>query len=215
MVCITSRPRFDSGPRNKLEHFLYMGRRIILASTSPRRKELLEKTGLVFEVVGSDYEEDMTLVLPPTELAKYLSRGKAEAVAKNHPDAVIIAADTFIIYNGKVLGKPHTLEKAKEILRMLSGNPHTVVTGFTVIDAQNGESSSEAVATNVYFKNLNEQEIDDYIATGEPLDRAGAYAIQGLGKSFVNHIEGDYDNVVGLPTTAVLKALKHFAGVSI
>src|SRR3989344_245012 len=105
---------------------MHMNRRIILASTSPRRKELLEKAGLVFEVVGSDYEEDMTLVLLPSELAKHLSRGKAEAVAKNYPDAVIIAADTFVVYGDSLLGKPHTPEKAKEMLQMLNGKPHTI-----------------------------------------------------------------------------------------
>lgn len=185
-------------------------RQIILASTSPRRKELLEKAGIVFEVAGSDYEEDMTLALAPLELAKHLSKGKAEAVAEQYPDAIIIAADTFVVYGDAVLGKPHTPEKAKETLRMLSGNAHAVITGFTIIDSKNGKSISEVVETKVYFKNLSKQEIDDYIATEEPLERAGAYAIQDSGKILVERIEGDYDNVVGLPTAAVLEALGHF-----
>lgn len=188
-----------------------MNRRIILASTSPRRKELLEKTGLSFETAGSDYEEDMTLKLPPAELAKHLSRGKAEAAAKQYPDAIVIAADTFIAYDNNVLGKPHTPEKAKETLCMLAGKPHSVITGFTIVDTKSGESTSEAVETKVYFRDLTDDEIDKYIATGEPLERAGAYAIQGIGKDLVDRIEGDYDNVVGLPTTAVLEALKRFA----
>ncbi|MBI4086793.1 septum formation inhibitor Maf [Candidatus Kaiserbacteria bacterium] len=187
-----------------------MNRKIVLASTSARRKELLERVGLVFEVVGSDYEEDMTLVLSPAELAKYLSQGKAEAVAQKYPDAIVIAADTFICYEGKILGKPYTPEKARETLHTLSGKAHSVITGFTIVETKTGESISEAVETKVYFRDLSDQEIDDYIATGEPLERAGAYAIQGIGKDLVDHVEGDYDNVVGLPVAAVLHALKDF-----
>ncbi len=187
-----------------------MTMRIILASTSPRRKELLEKAGVVFEVVRSNYEEDMTLPLPPLELAKYLSRGKAEAVAQDYTDAVVIGADTFVTYEGMLLGKPHTPERAKEMLGMLSGKAHTVITGFTIIDTKTGTSISEAVESTVYFKNLSEQEIDAYVSTGEPLDKTGAYTIQGAGKTLVDHIEGDYDNVVGLPVSAVLEVLKSF-----
>ena len=187
-----------------------MSRRIILASTSPRRKDLLEKAGLTFEVVGSDYEEDMMLARAPAELAKHLSRGKAEAVAKKYADALVIGADTFVVYEGSLLGKPHTPEKAKEMLEMLSGTMHTAITGFTIIDTKDGESISEAVETKLYLKELTEQEIDEYIATGEPLDKAGAYGIQGVGQTLVAHIEGDYDNVIGLPVTAVLEALKRF-----
>lgn len=190
---------------------MHMNRRIILASTSPRRKELLEKAGLVFEVIGSDYEEDMTLALAPLELAKHLSRGKADAVAKKYPDAIVIGADTFVTYGDMLLGKPHTPERAKEMLGMLSGCMHTVITGFTIINKKNGIRISEAVGSAVFFKGLSGQEINDYVATGEPLDKAGAYTIQGVGKTLVDHIEGDYDNVVGLPVAAVLEVLKHFA----
>lgn len=185
-------------------------RQLILASTSPRRKELLAKTGLIFEVVPSNYEEDMTLTMEPTMLAKHLSRGKAGAVASQYPDAVIIAADTFIAYNGTVLGKPHTPERAKEVLKMLSGNAHSIITGYTIIDSRTGQFFSEAVETKVFFKNLSEKEISEYIATKEPLDKAGAYAIQGLGSTLVDHIEGDYDNVVGLPTKEVVQSFERF-----
>ncbi len=185
-------------------------KKIILASTSPRRKELLAKTGLVFEVVASNYEEDMTLSLNPHELAKYLSRGKAEAVSKEHSNAVIIAADTFAVFGGKILGKPHTPEKAKETLTMLSSSVHSIITGFTVLDITGNKSISHTVETKVYFRTLIDEEIDQYVATGEPLDKGGAYGIQGLGSKLVDKIEGSYSNVVGLPVEEVMMVLKEF-----
>lgn len=191
-----------------------MNRKIILASTSPRRKELLAETGLVFDVVAGSYEEDMTLALPPKELAVVLSRGKAESIVSDHPDAIIIGADTFVAYQDKVIGKPHTKEKAKETLQMLRGHYHSVITGFTIIDTKNNKVLSETVETKVYFKNYTDKEIDDYIATGEPLDKAGAYGIQGLGATLVEKIEGDGNNVMGLPVENVINALKGF-GITI
>lgn len=187
-----------------------MKRNIILASTSPRRKELLEKTGLVFHTTTGTYEEDMTLPLMPNELAMHLSMGKAQAVGKYHTDAIIIAADTFLSYENKVLGKPHTKKKAKEILSTLSGKTHFVLTGFTVLDSKDNKSVSRVVETRVHFKKLTKEEIDNYVATGESLDKAGAYAIQGLGSEFVDRIEGSYSNVIGLPVEEVLEALKDF-----
>lgn len=183
-------------------------RKIILASTSPRRKELLEKTGLPFEIVASNYEEDMTLVLPPHELAKHLSKGKVDAVAQDYKDAIIIAADTFIVFGDKILGKPHTPKKAKETLAMLSGGTHSIVTGFTIIDTQTGKNISRTTETKVHFRKLTIEEIDAYVATGEPLDKAGAYGIQGLGSELVDKIEGSFSNVVGLPVEDVMAALK-------
>jgi len=186
-----------------------MKKKIILASASPRRKELLTKAGLVFDVVLSDYEEDMNLLLSPRELAKHLSKGKAESVAEKHADAIVISADTFIVYEEQVIGKPHTPEKAKEILQMLSGKAHSVITGFTVMEKE-GNSISRAEETLVFMKNLTDEIINAYIATGEPLDKAGAYAAQGLGGALVERIEGDIENVVGLPTKEVLAVLKEF-----
>lgn len=185
-------------------------KKIILASTSPRRKELLAKTGLTFEVMPSSYEEDMNLNLPPMDLAKHLSLGKAEAVASENPDSVVIGADTFIAFEDKVLGKPHTPEKAKEMLNMLSGKQHSVITGFAIVEKQSGQVVSRAVECKVFFRNLSEEEIDTYIATGEPIDRAGAYAIQGEGGKLVDHFEGDFDTIVGLPVQDVLKELQKF-----
>lgn len=186
--------------------------KIILASTSPRRKELLEKTGTYFIVEVSNYKEDMNLNLKPLELAKELSRGKAEAVAKNHKDedVLIIGADTFVVLNNKILGKPHTSEKAKEMIKEMSGRVHTVITGFTIINAQSGKRISKAVESKVYFRKLTDEEIDAYVRTGEPLDKAGAYAIQEAGSVLIEKIEGDYTNIVGLPLPALIGELKNF-----
>lgn len=184
--------------------------KIILASTSPRRKEILEKTGIPFETESSPYEEDMGQGLPPEDLAKVLSHGKAEAVAKKYNDAIVIGGDTFIAYEGKILGKPHTPEKAKEMLQMLSNKQHSVYSGITVIDSKTGKTISEVVETKVCFRNLSNKEIDYYIGTGESLDRAGAYAIQEIGGILVEKIEGDYYNVMGLPLSKLLEILKKF-----
>ncbi|MGC2063626.1 MAG: Maf family protein [Thermodesulfovibrionales bacterium] len=185
-------------------------RRIILASASPRRKELLELIGLSFSIVPSNYEEDMTLKLSPRRLACLLSAKKAEDVARKCPDALVIAADTFIDLKGKLLGKPQTPAEAKQMLRSLSNRSHEVITGFTVLDTTSGDKVSKAIATKVYFKNLNQREIDAYVASGEPMDKAGAYAIQGLGSVIIKKIDGDYFNVIGLPLNALTSALRKF-----
>lgn len=185
-------------------------KKIILASASPRRKELLKITGLKFTVCRSDYEEDLGLKLPPRELARFLSRKKAEALSSKYNDAIIIAADTFIIYKRKLLGKPHTEREAFNMLSMLNGNQHSVITGFTIIDTGSNQKVSRSVKTKVFFKKLGKEEIRAYAASGEPLDKAGAYAIQGLGAVFVEKIEGDFFNVVGLPLCALTESLKEF-----
>jgi septum formation protein len=185
-------------------------RRIILASESPRRREILKSTGLRFEVASSDFEEDLGLGLPPHELAQHLSVEKANSVAGGYPDAVIIAADTFIVLGGSVLGKPHTGDEAGRMLRALSGRAHSVITGFTILDTKSGKMLSESVETMVWFKELSEKQIDDYVETGEPLDKAGAYAIQEKGAALVDRIEGDYQNVVGLPLKALRESLRQF-----
>ena len=191
-------------------------RKIILASTSPRRKELLEQIGLEFLIEPSGYEEDMNQKMSPEELARFLSHQKALDVAEKHKgeDSLVIGADTFIAFEGGVLGKPHTAEKAKEMLSAMSGKAHSVLSGFTIIDTKDDKIISKAVETRVYFRDLSEEEINAYIASGEPLDRAGAYEIQGLGGLLVDKIEGDYTNIVGLPVTEVALALKEF-GVNI
>ncbi len=150
--------------------------------------------------------------MPPYSLAKYLSQMKAEDVAARHTDSIIIGADTFIVFNDEIMGKPHTDEEARRMLCALSGQAHSVITGFTIIK---GETIiSEANESRVTFKQLSDDEINSYIATGEPLDKAGAYAIQGIGAALVEHLDGSMDSVVGLPVKEVLGALNKL-GVNI
>jgi septum formation protein len=189
-------------------------KKIILASRSPRRKQLLEQIGLKFEIDPSDYEEDISLKMEPKKLVEYLSLGKATDVAKRHKDAVIISADTIVALDGEIFGKPKTSERAKYMLQKMSGRAHSVLTGFTIIDTETKKQISKSVETKVYFKNLSEKEIDAYIATGEPLDKGGGYAIQGLAALFIEKIEGDYFNIVGLPIFPLTEELKNF-GVSV
>ena len=183
---------------------------IILASKSPRRKELLKKLGIKFKIDPSEYKEDMNLKLKPQGLAKRLSCEKAKAVAKKYKNAIIIAADTFIVFKGKLLGKPHTETEAKKMLKKLSGKSHSVITGFTIIDTRKKKIISKSVETKVYFKKLTQSEIDNYVKSKEPLDKAGAYAIQGLGAFLVEKIEGDYFNVIGLPLKTLAESLRNF-----
>ncbi len=187
---------------------------IILASASPRRKELLEKIGLKFEVEPSNYEENMRSELEPHELAKKVSLEKAKAVASKHKNAIVIAADTFIVFQGRMLGKPKTEVEAKEMLKTINGKSHSVITGFTIIDTEKNKALSRAVETKVYIRELTLKEIDAYVKSKEPLDKAGAYAIQGLGSVIVEKIEGDYFNVIGLPLSALTESLKEF-GINI
>jgi septum formation protein len=185
-------------------------RMIVLASSSPRRKELLRLIGLTFRVDPAEYDERMDLNMPPHGLARHLSFEKARAVSAKYSDAVIIAADTFILFRGKLLGKPHTVQEAKRMLGMLNGKTHSVITGFTVMDTLTGKKISKSIETKVRFRKLAADEITSYVRTGEPLDKAGGYAIQGLGAVIVKAIDGDYFNVIGLPLSSLSGALKTF-----
>ncbi len=183
---------------------------IILASASPRRKQLLKKIGLKFRVEPSNYEENIGFELELHELAKSLSLEKAKLVAQNHKNALVIAADTFIVFEGKILGKPRTETQAKEMLETINGKPHSVITGFTIVDTDNNKTLSRSVETKVHLRKLGSDEINAYVRSKEPLDKAGAYAIQGLGSVIVEKIEGDYFNVIGLPLSALAESLKEF-----
>ncbi|MEI7424815.1 MAG: nucleoside triphosphate pyrophosphatase [Candidatus Staskawiczbacteria bacterium] len=185
-------------------------KKIILASQSPRRRDLLKQIGLEFEIDPSGYEEDMSLKMKSKELAEFLSLGKAKDVAQRHKDSIIISADTIIAIDDEVFGKPKTPERAKYMLQKLSGSVHSVITGFTIIDTETNKQISKAVETKVYFRNITEKQIDVYIATGEPLEFAGAYAIQHLGGLFVEKIEGDYFNILGLPILSLVVELERF-----
>jgi len=183
---------------------------VVLASSSPRRKELLEQIGLKFTVDPMEIDEELSLGHDPLRLAKSVSLKKALAASKRHPDALVIAADTFGVIDGKILGKPAGKEQAAAMLQELSGNCHRVITGFTIIDGVTGRTVSRAVQTTVYFRKLSTSEINDYVNTGEPLDKAGSYAIQGLGGLLVEGIEGDYYNVIGLPIATLAVELRKF-----
>ena len=185
-------------------------KRLILASQSPRRKEILEKTKLPFVIVVSEYEEDMSEDLPPIELAQKLSKGKAELVAKKHPDAVVIAADTFVLFDEKLLGKPKSKEEAAEMLRMISGKRLSVITGVTLLEDAAEKEVTFAEETHLEMKELGNEEIDAYVATGEPRDKAGAFAMQEIGASFVRRVEGDFFSAVGLPLYRLVHELKDF-----
>ena len=183
---------------------------IILASASPRRKELLEKIGFKFDVDASDCEGEINSELEPHKLVRQISIKKAKSVAVRHKNALIIAADTIGVIGNKILGKPHTENEARKMLHEISGKSHLVITGFTVLDTATNKILSRTVNTKVYIKKLTKQEIDAYVKTGEPMDKAGAYAIQGRGAVIVEKIEGDYYNVMGLPLNALAEALKEF-----
>ncbi len=188
-----------------------MKRKIILASTSIKRKELLEKTGLKFEVVSSDYVEDMTLPLPPDKLVKFLSKGKAKSVAPKYKNAIIVSADTIACFKSKIFGKPYIKKKAFEMLNQLSGHTLSAFTGFTIIDTKNGNIISKAVETKLTFKKLSPKMIKEYIKNGKPLKYAGAFTLRDIeARGFIQKIEGDADNVIGLPVDTVMKTLKKF-----
>jgi septum formation protein len=186
--------------------------KIILASQSPRRKKILEQVGLNFDVVVSDFDETKIRFKTPQEMVERLSLEKARIIAKKHPNTIIIGADTTVIFKSEIIGKPKSKADAFRILRLLSGNTHEIVTGFTVI--KGSKSITKHVVSKVKFKKLTEDEIEAYVATGEPMDKAGGYGIQERGGLFMENITGDYFNVVGLPIFAVAKALKEF-GVDI
>lgn len=183
---------------------------LILASGSPRRRELLDLMGLTYTVETPDVDESFSD--RPSETVMEISRRKAAAVAARHSDSIIIAADTLVFADG-ALGKPHTPERAKEMLRSLAGNWHHVYTGITVINTRSGRILRNVDKTRVHLVPMTEQEIDAYVATGEPLDKAGAYGIQGMGGMFVDRIDGSYSNVVGLPMSMLRIMLAQVGGV--
>ena len=170
--------------------------RLILASGSPRRKELLGLFGVPFTVHPADIDETMDPAWSAFDEVARLSREKALAVPREKDD-LVIAADTIVVCEGKVLGKPHSTKEAREMLTLLSGRDHQVMTGCTVLRGSIAETFTEV--TDLHFRPLSRKEIDRYIATGEPMDKAGAYGIQGRGALFVAHLDGDYFNVMGLP----------------
>lgn len=183
-------------------------KRITLASSSPRRKALLEEIGLSFDICSADIDEDIRENESPQEHTLRLSEEKAQEVAKKIRSGWIIGADTIVFIDNRIMGKPSDIHEAGAMLRLLSGRQHKVATAFCILNAATGEKIKEAVESRVKIKKLNDKEIEDYIRTGEPLDKAGAYAAQGMGSFMVESIEGSYTNVVGLPMEELKKALE-------
>lgn len=173
-------------------------KKIILASGSPRRRELLEQIGVKFEIHKAEGEEKITSSIPE-EAVKELSLQKAKEVSGKYDGDVIIGADTVVAVDGQILGKPADRADAVRMLRLLQGKNHQVVTGVTVLLKKNGRTVNFAEVTKVYIFPMTEEQIEQYIETGEPMDKAGAYGIQGKFAVYVSGIEGDYNNVVGLP----------------
>ena len=173
--------------------------KIVLASASPRRVELLGSLGLDFDVVASMADEDVDPLMEPRKMVEELARRKASAVSVRHRGSVVLGADTIVCVDGKVLGKPADAEDAARMLQDLQGREHVVYTGVCVMWADEGIQETASEATLVRFASMSRREIEDYVESKEPMDKAGAYAIQGLGSIFITGITGDYSNVVGLP----------------
>lgn len=182
-------------------------KRFILASASPRRKELLEVLGIDFDILASEADEDsIACDVPPKLYVQELALLKAAAAAKTvlkSRQSFIISADTIVTLDGEILGKPSDGDNAKDMLRALSGREHEVYTGYCIMRLADGKTVCNSVCTHVKFKELTDDIINTYIATGEPMDKAGAYGIQGKGSVLVDGISGDYFNVVGLPISAL------------
>ena len=188
-----------------------VGKKIILASCSPRRHALLKQIGLPFEIRDSGVEELLPDSFPPHEYVTKLSLLKAETVAQSVDNAIIIAADTIVVIDNKILGKPSDANEAKKMLRFLSGCEHQVYTGFTLIDRPSNKWISDVETTDVKFRILSNPEIDEYVASGSPMDKAGSYGIQDdYGAVFVEKINGCFYNIVGFPLTKFYIRFKEF-----
>ncbi len=185
-------------------------KQIILASASPRRQALLKQLGFKFKTVKSDFVEVLDQSVKPSFLVKKLALGKALKVAARFKNSIVIGADTFIVCDGQIMGKAHNNKQAREMLSKLSGRKHLVFTGLAVVDTTTNWQIVQVAKAKVYFKKLTVKQIEDYLKTGEPLGKAGAYAIQGMGKSLVAKYEGDYEGIVGLPLKKLVKILKDF-----
>jgi len=187
--------------------------RFILASASPRRIELLRLMGLDFAVMPSGVDETFQRGEPPREHVLRLSEEKALAVSRRHPDAWVLGADTIVIVAGEVLGKPESIPEAMTMLEKLSGREHEVFTGFSIVQQETGILIREVVESSVLFREISGDEMSWYAGLEEPYDKAGAYAVQGMGAFFIREIRGSYTNVMGLPLCEVVDALKGVAAI--
>lgn len=186
---------------------------LILASASPRRRELLQQAGVAFTVIPSNAAENVLPGEAPPDYALRVAETKAREVAKLHPGSWVIGADTIVVIDTEILGKPRDHSDGQRMLRLLSGRIHAVMTAFVLINRNGQTETRQVVTTTVTFKSLSDAQIQEYLNTGEPFDKAGAYAVQGIGAALVERVEGSYSNVVGLPIDEVMAALRA-AGVN-
>jgi septum formation protein len=193
-----------------------MANKLVLASRSPRRYELLKQMGLDFDVIPSRVDEEgFVQGETPREHVLRLSEAKASDVGNQYPDYWVIGADTIVYVDGVILGKPKNREEAIKMLGQLSGKEHSVLTGFSVNHVGKGKKDREAVQTSVKVKPLTEDEMKWYIGTAEPFDKAGAYAIQGIGSFMIDSIRGSYTNVVGLPVCELIEMLSRLGAITV
>lgn len=195
---------------NRAERQLSMEHRVILASNSPRRRELLEQIGMTFTVAPADVDESALPGESPEAYAIRVALNKARCAAERAGEGIVIAADTIVVVGDAILGKPADACDAEDMLALLAGKEHRVVTALVVMDAATGRSATRISVTKVWFRDLSDREIEAYVATGEPLDKAGAYGIQERGALLVEKIEGCYSNVVGLPLSLLGEMLREF-----
>jgi septum formation protein len=186
--------------------------RLVLASASPRRADLLEAAGFAFDVDPVDVDERQLAAESPMMYADRVARLKAAAGAVRHPNRLVLGADTIVVLDKQVLGKPTDSVEAARMLRLLSGRSHEVLTGVAV--AWSGGIESHVERTTVWFKEISDEDVRWYVATGEPMGKAGAYAIQGLASRFIPRIDGSYSNVVGLPVATLVRILEEIGRVS-
>jgi septum formation protein len=193
---------------------IIMPSKLVLASTSPRRIELLKAIGLDFEIVPSGITEESLEGETPKDHVLRLSEKKVKAITKLHPDAWVIGADTIVVVHSKILGKPKTQDEAKEMLVKLSGKCHQVFTGFTIAKRNGNFLVKDVVESFVSFKIISDKEMDWYVNSEEPYDKAGGYAVQGMGAFFIKEIYGSYTNVIGLPLCEVITALENLGAIN-
>jgi len=188
--------------------------RLILASASPRRREILELLGLPFEVIAPGFDELASSDRPVEDEVLDFALGKARSVARDNPNSIVIGSDTMILINAKKVGKPDGIADAKQILRSLSGKTHRIFTSVAIVDGSGGPGLRMVEEVSVRMRDYSEKEIEDYLSCNESLDKAGAYSIQGRGRALIESIDGDYLTAVGLPLKPIAAYLKS-RGISV
>jgi septum formation protein len=189
-------------------------RQIILASVSPRRREMFKLFGIKFKVADSGYEEILQKHLSHEEQVQFLAIGKAKGAAKKYPKAIIISADTMVLFGTKIIGKPKNIKDAEKMLKSFSGKTQILMTGMAVLDAQSGQVLTHVEKSKLYFKKLTTSDISEYIKKGKPLDKAGGYNLQGYGFNLIKKVQGEFTNNLGMPMTMVYNFLQEL-GVKI